>query len=142
VNTLDALLGGDEPHATFHDARIESLNYDPLSRLAHVTASLCVGDPTAASKAERERRRSGILDVQGVSHWRQEQKGAKPPDGFWLVDEGPLAEAPTEFAKQLLHELRDRRLGWYLYFGDTNSYIYWIADAVHFRWLDSGAPAA
>ena len=142
VDSLDTLLGGDEPHATFHDALVESITYDAVTREAHVTARLCVGDPSAASNAERERRRRGTLDLRGVSHWRQEYTGAKPRDGFSLVSEGPLAEAPTEFAKQLLHEMGGRGIGWYFYFSDSNSYIYWIADGVEFRWLESRAPAA
>jgi hypothetical protein len=142
VNSLDALLGGDEPHATFHDAHVESLSYDPVTRQAYITARLCVGDPSAVSKNERERRRSGVLHLQGVSHWRQESTAAKRPDGFSLADEGPLAGAPTEFARELLRELKDRSLGWYFYFSDSNSFLYWIADSVEFRWLASDAPAA
>jgi hypothetical protein len=138
VESLDRLLGRDEPHATFHDARVEALNYDPGRREAWITARLCVGDPTADSKAERERRRSGVLHLQGVSHWGHEHSGVNPADGFFLADEGPLDEAPTEIARQLCRKLKDGGLGWYFYFSDSNSYLYWIADAVQFRWSTSG----
>ena len=143
MNTLDELLGSEESHATFHDARFVDVAYDPVARTAALTAHLCVGDPDAASSAARERRRVGVLELRGVAHWRDDHGELQaPPAGVWLAADGPLAEAPGEVARELARELQMGEVGWYFFFADSNSFIYWVAQEASFRWLPNGSPAA
>jgi hypothetical protein len=143
VKTLDELLGSEEPHATFHDAKVVAIAYDPVTRAAALTAELCVGAPGAASKTARERRRAGILELGDVTHWRDDRGELHaPPPGVWLASDGPLADAPSEVARQLARDLKAAEVGWYFFFADSNSFVYWVAEQASFRWLPIGAPAA
>jgi hypothetical protein len=142
VKALEELLAATEPHATFHDADVVDASYNPAERSATLTAHLCVGDPDAAPSARRERRRTGVLELRRVAYWRQdppEPAGSVP--GTWLADDGPLAEAPGDLARELASQLQRGEVGWYLFFGDSNSFIYWVAADVTFRWLTPGEPA-
>jgi hypothetical protein len=60
----------------------------------------------------------------------------------WLADDGPLSHAPTHGAKELLRQKGSNEIGWYFFFADSNSFIYWVASDVEFHWLDAGEPAA
>jgi hypothetical protein len=143
VNTLDTLLGSEEPHATFHDAEIVSISYDPGARSARITAKLCVGDPQAFAEASRNRRRTGVLDLTGVAHWREDRGNqAAQLAALWLADDGPLAEAPGHVAQELVRQLQRDQIGWYFYFADSNSFIYWVAEEARFRWSEPREPAA
>jgi hypothetical protein len=143
VNTLEALLGSAEPHATFHDAKVVKMAYDPGNGTASLTAELCVGDPDTLSPEVRERRRTGVLELGGVAHWhvdRGDQASAVP--GVWLADDGPLSEAQGHVAQELARQIQRDQTGWYLYFADSNSFIYWVATEATFRWLETGESAA
>jgi hypothetical protein len=65
-----------------------------------------------------------------------------PPPGVWLAADGPLAEAPGEVARELAQELQAPEVGWYFFFADSDSFIYWVAAEAAFRWLPNGVPAA
>jgi hypothetical protein len=142
VNALEELVGSEEPHATFHDAEVVAVVYNPVARTAALTAHICVGDPDAYSSAARERRRAGVLELRGVAHWRDDRGELHaPPPGVWLASDGPLAEAPGEVARQLARELQAGEVGWYFFFADSNSFVYWVAKEASFHWLPDGVPA-
>jgi hypothetical protein len=143
VDTLDELLDSEEPHGTFHDAKVVAVAYDPVGQTAALTVELCVGDPAATSGADRERRRAGSLELRGVAHWREDRSGMNAlPPGVWLASDGPLANAPSEMAQRLAQELRAEEIGWYFFLADSNSFIYCVAEQPSFRWLPIGLPAA
>lgn len=140
MNALEDLLGSEEPHATFHDARLLDVAYDPVARTAALTAQLCTGNPDAGRAATRERRRTGVLELRGVAHWRNDGgplNGAPP--GTWLADDGPLAKARGRGARELARHLRADQVGWYFFLADSNSYLYWVATDAAFRWMPDGA---
>jgi hypothetical protein len=142
VQSLDELLSG-EPHATFHDATVVALQHDAAAGRAALTADLCIGDPDAPAVEERERRRRGRLSLAGVRLWRKDgDTGATPGVGDWLTAEGPLGEATTELGKALYRDFETEPYCWYLYFSDTNSFLYWTARDLAFEWEGSVRPAA
>jgi len=139
VESLDQLLGSEEQHGTFHDAEIVDIAYDVDHRAARFTARLCVGDPDAAAVDVRERRREGVLELRGISAWQDERT---VDSGRWLADDGPIAQAFGATAEALVKQLRKDEIGWYFYFADSNSFLYWTAAEASFRWLGGGEPAA
>jgi hypothetical protein len=143
VDSLDELLGNEEPHGTFHDAHVSGRNYDALAGTATLTAAFWVGDPSASQLTERERRRVGVLNLEGVRVWRHDSANA-PGDapGVWLTSEGPLAGAKGEVAAAIQREFAAEPYTWYFFFSDSNSFIYWTARRVSFRWQAPEKPAA
>ncbi len=62
--TLDSLLGPEEPHASFHDASVQSVHVDYVTHEFGAAVELRTGDPVADDEQERNRRRRGRLTVQ------------------------------------------------------------------------------
>jgi hypothetical protein len=143
VDSLDELLGDDEPHGTFHDADVSAMTYDGHAGTARVTAAFCVGDPDASQKTERERRRVGVLHLEGVRVWRHHSSNAQGgAPGVWLTSEGPLAEVKEEVAAAIRREFAAEPYRWYFFFSDSNSFIYWTARQLSFQWQAPEKPAA
>ncbi len=134
---LDGLLGHEEPHATFHDAELLAIRIDYEKRELVARWRLCVGDPDAAEKANRERQREGVLTLQGLAFWCDEPAPAvdgnlEPP---WLTADGPLSDAPTETGRELAMRLPADTSGWYLFFSDRNAFTYCAARLAGFQWV-------
>jgi hypothetical protein len=143
VQSLDELLGEEEPHGTFHDANVSAMTYDGHSGTATVTAAFCVGDPNGSKESERNRRRLGELRLEGVRVWRHDsENGENREPGVWLTWEGPLAEAKGDVAAAIRRDFAAEPYRWYFFFSDSNSYIYWTARRASFRWQAPGMPAA
>jgi hypothetical protein len=75
MQSLDELLDGTEPHATFHDASLRELRIDYQARTLAAVFELWVGDPDAELESERKKSRAGVLELTGVISWVQD-----PPD--------------------------------------------------------------
>ena len=143
MHSLDELLGDEEPHGTFHDADVAAMTYNGHEGTATLTAAFCVGDPKSSRKAERARRRMGVLHLEGVRVWRHDSAGAHSDSpGVWLTSEGPLAEAKGEVAAAIRRDFASEPYTWYFFFSDSNSFIYWTARRVGFRWQPPEMPAA
>src|SRR3954451_2034804 len=63
---LDDLVPDDEPHGTFHDAFLWNIRSDRAVGTWACEVELCTGDPDAADVAERDRRRTGLLTLNGI----------------------------------------------------------------------------
>jgi hypothetical protein len=85
--SLDALLGNEEPLASFHDAIITDVQVDYSRKRFIGGMQLCVGDPDSRDEAARERRRRGELVVNDLTLWAIEPPDARS-DG---LDEGLVA---------------------------------------------------
>jgi len=111
INTIDDFLGTAEPCASFHDARLISvqINYDQRELVSNW--SLYVGDP----ESERERTRPGRLSFSGLLFWVVEPYG-QVLDGSrpWLTSYGSLLEAGTDLAKELSERVPQGASAWYL----------------------------
>ena len=134
---LDELLGRGEPHATFHDGELLSIRIDHEAGELVATWRLCVGNPGAADKAERERTRQGLLTLGGLLFWCEappavlESNAGSP----WLTANGPLAESPTAEGQELAKRLPEGVAGWYMYFSNRNAYAYCAAKSLGFQWV-------
>jgi hypothetical protein len=84
---LDALLDSEEPHATFHDAELHSVQVDYRTRELVAMWRMCVGDPDAADKAARERRREAYLTLPGSGIL-----GHRAPNRAELSEWPPMAD--------------------------------------------------
>ena len=134
---LDELLGDEERHATFHDARLLSVDVDYQTRELVALWRMCVGDPGASDKPARERCRNGRLTLQGLLFWVVEPPTeVTPKDGLpWLTSDGPLSTATTATGRGLARLLPAGAVGWYLYFSDWNAFAYCGANAATFQWV-------
>jgi hypothetical protein len=135
---LDALLGNEERHATFHDSVITGVQVDYVGRRFVGQMQLCVGDPDAADVAARERRRGGQLVVEGLRVWALEPPEEIAPEmgaGLWLSADGTLAQAPTAVGRTLAQRLGSDGVGWFLFFTNVNAFGYLAGDRAQFRWV-------
>jgi len=137
ANDLDGLLGPQEPHATFHDARLVAVSLDYRDNEAVTTWELCVGDPDDSMRVARERRRTGRLIVSGVRFWVIDPPQALDtrPGLPWLTQCGPLSEAPTETGQQLARLLPTGALGWYFFFASWNAHMYCSGRGLAYEWV-------
>jgi len=137
-DTLDNVLGAEEPHGTFHDARLRHVAIDYEEATCAVECELCVGDPDATSEQGRERTRAGRLVFSGLLFWSCEppaQPSTRPSGALWMTSEGPLREAPTEAGRNLARSVPSEASAWYLYFSDQNAFAYVAAVGVRFEWV-------
>lgn len=134
---LEGLLGGEEPHATFHDACLLDIavNYDARLLSAHI--EVCVGDPESTIEWVRERRRLGQLSLSGLKLWSIDpplpESGQLGP--LWLTDEGRLSDAPTRTGRELGAAVSSHEAAGYLYFSNLNSFAYYRAESATFAWV-------
>jgi hypothetical protein len=136
TNSIDDFLGRAEPCASFHDARLISVQINYEQRELVSDWELCVGDP-APESADRERTRRGRLRLSGVFFWVVEPHdqvldGSMP----WLTSDGPLLEAGTDLAKELAERVPRGAAAWYLYFSDWNAFAYCCAEGGAFAWVE------
>lgn len=136
IGSLDDLLNDDEPHATFHDARMVCVRVDYEAQTFAADFELCVGDPSVRDES-RERRRRGSLVVDGLVFWSIEPPGHGAHDtapGYWLTAEGRLDDCSTETGRALAERLSPGETGWYLYFSDLNASGYLAGRSAEFVW--------
>jgi hypothetical protein len=135
TEVLDTLLGWDEPFASFHDASVTKLRFDPEEATLEMMVDIFVGDPDG-SPDQRELQRPGRLLFTDVVHWSLDAAaGSGPLSGpLWLTASGRLDEARTLQATSLAsrHAKSDRAI--YLFFSDLNTFAYCIAGAATFQW--------
>ncbi len=132
--TLDSLLAGDEPHASFHDASLLRVAVDYEQSAWVGTFAIVVGDPAGRTAGERDATRLAEVSVTGLSLWALEA-GAVPPAGLWLTADGPLVNAPTESGLASAQSVASSPVAWFLYFSNTNSFGYLAGAQASFRWL-------
>jgi hypothetical protein len=135
--SLDALLGEEEPHATFHDAVLTAVRIDEASRRFVADLTLSVGDPGAPDTSNSERRRRGRLIVDDMSIWQIESPNdtaASLAGGLWMTSHGPLADAPTDSGQSLARDLKPGHVGWFLFFKDVNGFAYLAGGHFEFQW--------
>jgi hypothetical protein len=137
IETLETLLGKDEPNGTFHDSSLLSMSVDYDKKLLIADFDIFVGDPEGKDQQARERYRPGRLGIEGLGFWFMEVPTA-PSDKWmacpWLTEDGPLSTCPTPAAKLLLQRATGKHFAWYFYFSDLNTFAYVAGDSVSFEW--------
>jgi hypothetical protein len=135
--TLEELVVEEEPHATFHDAGVQSIAVDFANGTCTMECDLAVGDPEDADKDVRERRRLGRLVFKGLLLWVFEppvEVPRKPGGALWLTSDGPLGEASAPSARSLALSAPIDAVRWYFYFSNLNVFAYIAAAGVVFEW--------
>ena len=138
MDTLDAFLPDDEPHATLHDAVVMGLHIDYAGKRLVMQVRLCVGDPDSTDETVRERRRRAELIVEGLQFCVIDPPGPAASigaDGLWLTADGILADAPTDAGTVLARQLGPGDAGWFLFFSDLNAYMYFAGRRRQVRWV-------
>jgi hypothetical protein len=130
--SLHDVLDKGEPHATFHDAAIESITVDYLARRLVAKVNLCVGNPDDVDASARERRRVGTLTVEGITLWALEP-GLISGKPLWLTSDGPLNQTPTEVGKAFAAQCSNN-IAWFLFFSDLNAFGYLAGAGATFTW--------
>ena len=135
-SSLDAFLVGDEPHATFEDARLVAVNLDYRNGEAVTTWEICVGDPDDSMRAVRERRRTGRLVFSGLSFWVMDAPQALDdrPGLPGLTRGGRLADAATDTARRLVQRLPADASGWHFAFTGSGVHAYCGARRITWEW--------
>lgn len=101
---LDDLIDrSTEPHASFHDAELLSLNIDNEARTAVAAFELFVGDPDG-DREQRESVRRGRLELGGLRFWAEEM-----PDPHYLRE--VTLNRPITTWDDLMSEASDERHG-------------------------------
>jgi hypothetical protein len=107
IETLESLLGKDEPNGTFHDSSLLSINVDYDRKMFIADFDMCVGDPEGKDQQARERYRPGRFRVEGFVFWFMEAPTTPSEKWFacpWLTGlQTALAEGRwTQFCLVLL----------------------------------------
>ncbi len=133
--TLDTLLDTTEPHGTFHDALLQKMT--SRDGCIALDFNLCVGAPDAVSAADRERRRAGVLLLYGVHNWTLDPPDTKLGAGAstWLTADGPTQSLESDFARSVANSARRGSICHFLYFSDSNAFLYWSCDGMEFSWF-------
>ena len=137
AQSLDNLLGNVERYATFHDAIFLAMHVDYTARRFVAEVDVCVGDPHAPDKTNRERRRRGQLAIEGLKLWALEPPGSTGggiDGGLWLTAEGPLFDSPTLTGRALARDVGPSGVSWFLYFNDLNAFAYLAGESAAFTW--------
>jgi hypothetical protein len=137
---LDELLQVEHPFATFHDALLQKINIDYISKEAKLDFLICIGDPDSPDKEAREAHGAGqlifnelifcVIDPPDPKYLSL----SKRRDGLW-VDEGSLYLSKELWKTNLPTSLPDGALAHYFFVNDWNSFIYIAAMGVSFDWF-------
>jgi hypothetical protein len=120
-----------------HDAFVSGINLDYVERRAELKIDVWVGDLHAAPGQERERRRSGVLEISGLLYFAIEPPDPTypfaRPEPLW-VDVGSSTEWPSP--STLPRELPEGAFTFLLFVQQWNSSIRVAASSVTLRWND------
>jgi hypothetical protein len=134
IDCLDQLLTDSEQHGTFHDAIL--LKSRQTNDCTELHFSLCIGDPDSTELDERELRRSGVLMVYGIHDWQFDPCDAtlSKVGSEWLTDDGPVSELNSDAAQRFANGVPQHLRCHYLFFSDTNSFLFVACERMEFRW--------
>lgn len=133
---IEALVGDQYPHASFHDARIETITIDYLKRQVELQCVLYVGNPDDI--IAREATAKGQLTIIGLLYLAIE-----PPDENYVYDEGSLdvsynGAVPTTPFKlpiaRLPQDTPENAFAHYFFVYNYNAFVFLAATGAHFVW--------
>ncbi len=136
---LEELLDKKYPHASFHDALLNNLHLDYLSRTAEFHMELCVGDPDDPDIEKREAHAKGILTFNDflfcILEPPDQSYDFRNPGGLWITNDGPIASLKDNKLSDLSNTIPEKAVAHYFFNSDWNSFIYIAAMGVEFQWL-------
>jgi hypothetical protein len=125
----------------FHDAFLESVDVDYMSKRALIKLRLCIGDPDASTEKEREAYRGANLELLDVVYLVIE--GPDPRSkyaetkGLWIdggevkSDSAPAMPIPVE-------QLPSGAFAYWFFVRDWNSFIHVAARDAKLQWSSEG----
>jgi hypothetical protein len=128
------LLPDDEPYGTFQNAFLSDIRIDTVAGTWACAVDLCVGDPDVADPAVRDRRRAGLLQLNGLRVWNVPDASEAPDHRLRLTDDGLLEQCPIVVDRALADAARGARVAWFLFLADLNAFAYVTADSAQFTW--------
>jgi hypothetical protein len=130
IPDLESELG-----VTFHDALLHSLTADFVNRVAVFILDMWVGNPDSESIAERERRRTGRLELSGLQYL-----AIDPPDPKYPYAEPAAVDidpcGPDE-ALASRYELAAGLFAGRMFVSDWNGFIHFAAANAALTWVNA-----
>ena len=77
-------------------------------------------------------RRQGVLILHGLHDWILDPPNARL--GSWMTSDGPIEDLDADVVRPLMNNLPSGLLHHYLYFSDTNAFVFLACDRIEFRW--------
>ena len=138
--SLEDLLDDKYPDASFHDALLNHLTLDYLSRTAEFHMDLCVGDPDAHDEKEREAHAKGILRFDNflfcVIEAPHPAYDFEVSGGLWIADDGPLLTSDNDGLSKLIARIPANAFVYYFFNNDWNTFIYIAAISAMYKWIE------
>ena len=138
---LDSLFGPANEDATFHDAEVRQIAFNVSGLSLTLRLDVFMGQ-TETSVIYRE----GVLTFRRVHFLALDPQlsafRSKAPIGLWLTADGPVSELPKDrYAPPLPPQpLPAEAFFHYLYFSDTNSFLWVAASEAAFTWSSPPDP--
>jgi hypothetical protein len=123
-----------------HDAEIERVALNYVSREAVFDLSVWVGDMDAAGETSREAHRRGRLVLADFLYCVIEPPDASYPyqdrGGLWVASDGPVS-GDKDPGRHLPRNLPEGAFAHWFFINDWNAFIYVAAQKVTFEWTDA-----
>jgi hypothetical protein len=135
---LEELFDNKYPHATFHDAIIESIKLDYKNKEARLELNVCVGNPDAVEEESRELRCSALLILTGLVFCVVE-----PPElqfykdkcnSLLIGDDGKIDTLPNKYTSNFTPLISELKICHYFFVSNWNSFIFLGANDAFFHW--------
>jgi hypothetical protein len=136
---LDEVFDNKYPHATFHDAIIESIKLDYKNKEAKLELEICVGDPDALEEETRELRCSGVLVLTGLVFCVIEppelQFYKEKCNELLIGDDGKINTLPSKYTSNFINLIGELKICHYFFVSSWNSFIFIGANDAFFEWI-------
>ncbi len=129
----------------FHDAFLESVHVDYVSKRAQMKLRLCIGDPDASTENKREAYKEANLELLGVVYFVIEGPDLKSKyaetKGLWIdggdakSDSAPAMPVPIE-------QLPPGTFAYWFFVRDWNSFIQVAAQDARLQWSSETVSAS
>jgi hypothetical protein len=132
---IEAILGDKYPHASFHDAVIETINIDYLKREVVLQCVLYVGNP---DDDVIPREAKGQLTLTGLLYLAIEppdEKYSYDEDGLDISYDGPVATTPFKSPIPTLpQDIPENAFVHCFYINNHNRFLFLAASGAHYSW--------
>ena len=121
----------------FHDAFIESLNVDYTSKRALIKLRLCIGDPDATTKEEKEAYKKADLELLGLVYFVIDAPDNRykflETKELW-IDGGEVKPGSSPSTPVPIEMLPKGTFAYWFFARDWNSFIHVAAMSAKLEW--------
>jgi len=126
----------------FHDAFLESVEVDYVSKRAQIKLRLCIGDPDASAENEREAYRGANLELLGLVYLVIEGPDSRSKyaetEGLW-IDGGEVKSDSAPATPVPIEQLPSGAFAYWFFVRDWNSFIHVAARDARLQWSSEAA---